>query len=84
MSTKSNVAARNSNTQTTHRYTETNNIGSEKPRYHQYHTATNAIESEIGLTKQVSFHTMAGAASEALPKGSRKPAQRNLMLNRHE
>jgi hypothetical protein len=38
----------------------------------------------MGLTKQVSFNTMTGAASEAVPKGNRKIAQRNLMLNRHE
>lgn len=70
-------------------------MGSEKPRCQQYHTATNANESEMGLTKQVSFNTMTGAASEAVPKGSKttiimsrgctdKTAQRNLVLNRHE
>jgi hypothetical protein len=84
MSTKSNAAAYNSKAHTTQRHTETNNMGSEKPRYQQYHTAANANESEMGLTKQVSFNTMTGAASEAVPKGSKRTAQRNLVLNRHE
>ena len=38
----------------------------------------------MGLTKQVSFNTMAGAASETVPKGSKRTAQKNLVLNRHE